>query len=183
MADCYDTLLARRTRKAMDGTPLSRTTVERLLQAGHRAPQHRMSHPWRFSPLDQAGITELGRWILASRQVVEWPDANKGPRKAAKLVDDYFPTLGAMIQVTQVIADDPEVDLEDHAATAAAAQNILLAAEAAGLASFWSSSAALRHPDTLARLGADPDRERFVASVWLWPLESCCRWQWTEDGR
>ncbi|MDA3959425.1 MAG: nitroreductase family protein [Planctomycetota bacterium] len=158
----------RRTHKSFGGAAIARSTIDELLGLAIMAPHHRLSNPWRFTVLDQAAIADLASWLPQQDAIVNDPDPSKGPRKVAKLCQHYFPQLGAMIQVTALrCADNPTVDDEDHQAVAAAVQNLLLAAEARGLASFWASSPALRHPSTLRHLGIDPERERFVASVWL----------------
>jgi nitroreductase len=127
---------------------------------------HRLSNPWRFSVLDRSAIARLATWLPNQDHIVNSPDPDKGPRKLAKLLD-RLPQLGAMIQVTWLRHSDPVIDHEDHAAAAAAVQTLLLAAEARGLASFWSSNPALRHDDTLRWCGCDPAREGFLASIWL----------------
>jgi nitroreductase len=72
-----------------------------------------------------------------------------------------------MIQVTWVRDARPELDLEEHAAASAAVQNLLLAATAAGLGSFWSTNPALSNPLTQAWCGSDPASEGFLGSLWL----------------
>jgi len=160
-------IATRRTHKKFSGDPVDRATVERLCDLARFAPMHRLSNPWRFYACDRDAVARLGQFLRASPQIAAWPNAEKGPRKLAKLVDHYFPQLGALIEVTWVRSDDELIDREDHAAVSAAVQNLLLGAAAESLASFWSSSAALRHPDALRWFGADPEKEGFVASVWL----------------
>jgi len=168
LAEAIDQIIAgRRTHKAFDCSGIAPALVDKLIGLATLAPNHRLSNPWRFALLDRAAIARLGAWLPDQRQIVSVPDPEKGERKLRKLVEHYFPQLGCMIQVTWLRSDDATIDREDLAATAAACQNILLAAEARGLASFWASSPALRHPDTLRWCGADPTREGFVASIWL----------------
>jgi nitroreductase len=69
--------------------------------------------------------------------------------------------------VTCVLAGSDEQRREDRDATAAAVQNLLLAAHAAGLGSFWSTSPLLAHPDVLRWFGSDPAAEAHVGTVWL----------------
>jgi nitroreductase len=157
---------SRRTVKTFSGAALSRDRVDALLDLARWAPTHRLHQPWRFTVLDQAAITTLADFLRASPQIAAWPDASKGPGKLAKLLG-RLPSLGALVQVTWIRHADPVIDLEDHAAASAAVQNILLGATADGIASYWSSSAALRHVDTLRWFGIDPDKESFLGSLWL----------------
>ena len=157
---------ARRTHKSYAGTSIASATVRELLELAVLAPNHRLSQPWRFTVLDQTAIAALAAWLPTQPAIVAWPDPAKGAAKLAKLLE-RLPTLGGMVQVTCVADPDPDHHREDLLACGAAVQNLLLAAEARGLASFWSTGAALGHPDTLRRLGGDPEREVFVGSLWL----------------
>ena len=156
----------RRTVKSFTGAPVDRPTLTRLLDLAHQAPTHRMTQPWRFAVLDQAAIKRLEAFLIATPAIAAVPDLQKGAAKLAKL-RERLPTLGALIQVTWERAAKPEIDLEEHAAASAAVQNLLLAATALGLGSFWSTNAAFGHPDVLRWCGADPAREGFLGAIWL----------------
>jgi nitroreductase len=66
------------------------------------------------------------------------------------------------------------VNMEHIAATAAAAQNLVLAAKARGIPSYWSSGGALRDREAFGWLDI-PEREILLGSVYLFPsdLEPC----------
>ncbi len=165
--DAIEALIrARRTVKVFTGAPIDPATLTRCLDLARWAPTHRLHQPWRFAVLDQSALTRLGAFLASRPDIAAWPDADKGPAKLAKLID-RLPTLGAMVQATWVRHADAEIDREDHAAAAAAVEHVLLGAQSAGLASFWSSSAALRHPDTLRWCGCDPEHEGFLGSLWF----------------
>jgi nitroreductase len=161
-----DVIHARRTVKSFSGAALPRPTLEGLLELARWAPNHRLSEPWRFYALDQPAIRALGAFLTATPEIAAVPDPAKGAAKLAKLLD-RLPGAGWLIQVTWMRSPDPAIDLEDHAAAAAAVQNLLLAATAAGLGSYWSTTAALVHPLTLRWCGADPAREGALGVVWL----------------
>ena len=161
-----DVIRARRTVKSFTGQPIARPALEALLELARWAPTHRLSEPWRFYCLEQPAIAALARYLVAEPQIAQVPDHAKGAAKLAKLLE-RLPGAGAIIQVTWVRADETAIDLEDHAAAAAAVQNLLLAATAAGFASYWSTTAALVHPLTLRWCGADPAREGALGAIWL----------------
>lgn len=164
-----DTLTAihtRRTVKSFTGAPLDRSVVTALVEAATWAPTHRMTQPWRFYACDQAAIRRLAEFLKAMPAIAAVPDPAKGAAKLAKLLE-RLDTLGALVFATWERAADPAVDLEDHAAASAAVQNLLLAATAQGLGSFWSTNPALSHPETLRWLGADPAREGALGGIWL----------------
>ena len=156
----------RRTVKEFTGAPVSRDVLNGLCELASWAPTHRLTQPWRFAVLDQAAIARLSDFLVATPAIAAVPDPAKGAAKMAKL-RECLPTLGAMIQVTWVRDAHPGIDLEEHAAASAAVQNLLLAATAAGVGSFWSTNPALSHPLTQAWCGSDPTVEGFLGSLWL----------------
>lgn len=160
------TIRGRRTVKAFTGAPIESAVITHCLDLARWAPNHRMHQPWRFAVLDQAAIARLALFLRSRDDIAAVPDAVKGPAKLAKMLE-RLPSLGAIIQVTWVRDTDPTIDLEDHAAAAAAAEHILLGVHAAGLGGFWSSSAALAHAETLRWCGCDVQNEAFLGSLWL----------------
>lgn len=156
----------RRTVKDFTGAPISRELLNDFCEQASWAPTHRLTQPWRFAVLDQPAIVRLSAFFMATPAIAAVPDPAKGAAKLAKLVE-RLPTLGAMIHATWVRDSNPAIDLEEHAAASAAVQNLLLAATAAGVGSFWSTNPALSHPLTQAWCGSDPSIEGFLGSLWL----------------
>lgn len=163
VADCIRT---RRTVKDYTGEAVPRTLLERWLELACWAPTHRLTQPWRFAVLEQPAIVRLSEFLRGEPVIAAVPDPAKGAAKLAKLLD-RLPTLGAMIQVTWVRDANPAIDLEEHAAAAAAVQNLLLALHADGWAGFWSTNPALGHERTMTWCGLDPRTQGFIGSVWI----------------
>lgn len=164
--DVRTAIRSRRTVKAFAGAPLDRARVEALVEAACWAPTHRCAQPWRFRLLDREGIARLAAFLRATPAIAAVPDPAKGAAKLAKLLD-RLDGVGAVVMAGWERAADPAIDLEDHAAAAAAVQNLLLAAQADALGSFWSTNPALSHPLTLAWCGLDPARHGFLGAIWL----------------
>lgn len=160
------TIRTRRTVKEYTGEAVPRALLERWLDLACWAPTHRLTQPWRFAVLEQPAIVRLAEFLRGEPAIAAVPDPAKGAAKLAKLLE-RLPTLGAMIQVTWVRDANPAIDLEEHAAAAAAIQNLLLALHADGWAGFWSTTAALGHDKTLTWCGLDPRTQGFIGSVWI----------------
>jgi nitroreductase len=139
---------SRRTSKAFAPEPVSRETLDELLELARWVPNHNLTNPWRFRVL---GPRALGRLKEAA-----------GAEAAAKL--DRAPTLVAVTQVRS--PENPVQDEEDLCATACATYAVLLGAQARGLASYWRTPGVLRTPAGLEALGI-PAGERFVALIHL----------------
>lgn len=127
---------SRRTRKDFGPEPVTRETLEELLELAVSAPNHHETRPWRFRVLQRDTLERL-----------------------AKAADD--PKLRrsqTAIVVAQIVAEDPRTALEDYAACAVAIANIMLGATARGLASFWRTPRGLDEPGVRVLLefpGAD----------------------------
>ena len=132
--DVEEAIRDRRTHKAYGREPVERATLEELLDLARWAPNHHLTHPWRFRVLGPGSLERL--------------KAAAGPENAGKL--DRAPTLVAVSSVGNE---------EDRDATAAAAYIVLLAANARGLASYWRTPAVLQTPEGRAALGIDDDEQ------------------------
>jgi nitroreductase len=165
--DLINAIHKRRTVKVFSGSPVGRDLVRQLVEAAVTAPNHRLTQPWRFAAIDAEGVARLVVLVQTPPlcQAVE-------ARKLAAICE-RMARCGAMVQVTCQRSADPERQREDLAATAAAVQNLLLAATGLGLGSFWSTSPLMAHAGVLSWFGADPGQEAHVATVWLGhPAES-----------
>lgn len=124
--------------QAYNGKIIEPVAIDQLLRAADWAPTHGLTEPWRFIIFDGKGIhrfcqdhadlykqnTEPDRFMQASY------DKLKNQGNGASHIIAVFSKRGPKPNITE---------LEEICATAAAVQNMLLAAEALGIASFWST--------------------------------------------
>jgi len=127
--------------------------------------QSEIHEPWRFYYLDRAAC----RILLSKIDEVLESDVRRGK------IPGLLSGAGALVQVTWLPEpmgeDTKKIELrnQEHlAAAAAAVQNLLLAAEARGMETYWSSGGLLRHEQIYALLSI-PDSEELLASVFLTP--------------
>ncbi|MBN8555975.1 MAG: nitroreductase family protein [Deltaproteobacteria bacterium] len=149
---------SRRTCKNFDAASLSRESIEKLLELGVQAPNHRLNEPWKFRVITKSG-TE--KWLTSFKAQVK---ADEMPS-----FDKYFeklPKLGAVVVVTNLKDENPIVDLENYAAACCAVQNILLAATSMNIQNFWSTGKFFTHSASLQFLKISVT-ERFVGALWL----------------
>lgn len=130
-----------------------RELIEQVLEAATWAPNHRLTEPWRFTVLAGEAREELGRF-MGAQNAAKYPDdperrefeRAKGERKALRA-----PVVIAL-GVEPLQASNVE-EIEEIAAVAAAAQNMLLTAHALGLGVKWSSGAIVHDPGVKEWLG------------------------------
>ncbi|HEX8387208.1 MAG TPA: nitroreductase family protein [Rubricoccaceae bacterium] len=152
-----------------------RAVVDELLAVAGWAPLHRPAAdvhrgalsspvPWRFYALDAAACRAL-RASLGGEggKVLEMLAAADALVQATWLPDE--PAEGA---VAAGLFEPTVPNMEHVAAAGAAIQNLLLAATARGIPTYWSSGGVLRTPAVAARLGI-PEREVLLGSIYLFP--------------
>lgn len=158
----------RRTRKVLDGTPVSKETITELLELAILAPMHRLANPWRFRILDQQALERICQWWSNPEVLIAEAGApDTAAAKAREFCNRFVRQIGAIIVVTAQRHSDPLVERENRDAVAAAVQNILIAAEARQLGTFWSTGPHWRSSATQDWLGIDREKEALVAVLWL----------------
>ena len=158
-------IASRRTSLLMDAeTPVPAVLIDRLITAATWAPNHKRTWPWAFTVLTGDARGRLGETMaeLAMASGLEGP-------KVAKLAGKYRRSAVVML-IWQIRNDHDAVRCrEDRDAVAAATQNLLVAATAHGLGSYWGTVADLLVPAVRAVAGVDEGHD-LVALVYLgWP--------------
>jgi nitroreductase len=160
--DVLDAIRSRRTVGKSHGD-VPEATIRTLIEAATWAPNHKLTEPWRFTVLRGEARERLGR-LYAERAAKDVPE---GGRAAFVAGEAAKPLRAPVIIVVSVVSDaDPVRAEEDLLATGAAVQNLLLAAQANGLAAGWKTGKIARDPEVKRFLGLDPS-DRIVALIYL----------------
>lgn len=132
--DLHHLIRRRRTSMLVDpdrAVPID--LIERLCELAQWAPNHKRTWPWRFAVAVGDGRTRLGEVIADAMERHGDP-----PEKVAKARGKYLRTPATLI-VGAAPGDSPDRTAENRDAVAAGIQNLLLAATAEGLATYWGS--------------------------------------------
>lgn len=166
MQTSTDLIQAIRSRRSIgkctDEVP-DRSLIEQVLEAATWAPNHKQTEPWRFVVLSGTAREELGEAMgRAAARGVDDPEAAQAAHdKAAKK------PLRAPYVVAVYAVPNPVVPVvEEIAATAAAVQNMLLAAHALGLAAMWRTGA-LVFSDEVRTFLDMPENAEMLGTVYL----------------
>jgi nitroreductase len=155
---------ARRSIKEFTDRQITREEIERLIEAAVRAPNHRLTNPWRYYVLGPEARRGYGRALgVRKAKRVEDPEAAE---QVVQKVEEKHASLPAMLAVSVVLDDNPEIREEDYAATFMAIQNFALAAVAAGLGTHLKTGAVMEDPSARGAVGV-PEGERIVATIEL----------------
>jgi nitroreductase len=163
-AGALQVIARRRSVGVVARAAVERGLIETVLRAGAAAPNHKNTEPWRFVVLEDGARRTLGE-----------AHARAAARVAAGPID-HDREVGrferAPVVIVCICATDPTDSVrarEDRDAVCAGVENMLLAAEALGLAAMWRTGAIAQEDEVRSELGLDEDAE-IVAFVYLgWP--------------
>lgn len=162
--DAYEAITRRASVRTFAPTAVPRAVLERVLAAAVRAPNHKMTEPWRFTVLTGESLRRYAEIRRAHRaKKFEDPTDPQSAKAIEKTWREHLETP-AFIVVMCAVSDDPVTREEDYAATMMALENLLIAATAEGLGAYMRTGGILEHPEVreLVRL---PDGHRVVAIV------------------
>jgi nitroreductase len=129
--------------------------LARILAAGACAPDHGRLRPWRFIVIRGPARERLGEVFveaLAKRQ----PDSPEAAIEQERARPLRAPVVIAV--AARIAKDHPKIpEIEQILSTAAAAQNILLAAHAQGFGAKWLTGANAYDEHVKSALGLAPD--------------------------
>jgi len=155
--DVLDSIAARRSLGKMRPEAPPRALVERILQAGVHAPNHYDTQPWRFFVLTGEARSEFGE-VLARALVARLGDSAPnldGLMEGERRKPMRSPVL--IVVGVQSEKDDAMTRREDLQAASAALQNMLIAANALGLAAIWRTGDGAYDKSVKAHFGLDPE--------------------------
>ncbi len=158
--------LARRTNMMVQkDVAIPRATIAALCEIVQLAPNHKRTWPWRFALAEGDARARLGNVVADAMEL-----HGDTPDKVAARRTKYLRTPAILI-VGSAAGESELRTAENRDAVAAGVQNLLLAATAHGLASFWSSCPSGANDVTAALCGFDADTT-IVAMVYLgWATE------------
>jgi nitroreductase len=161
--DALEAIFSRQSIGEVKPDPVPRELIERLLSAAVQAPNHYKIRPWRFIVLTGAGREKLGE-VLARSFAEKFPQASASALDKERLKPLRAPLL---IAVGVDKPSEPKVlEIENICAAAAAVENLLIAAQALGLAAKWRTGDDARNPHLKEFLGLAPD-QHLIALIYI----------------
>lgn len=144
--DTLEAIMSRRSVPKVTEREPDRDAVACLLRAAVRAPNHHLTQPWRFIVLKGRALDEFGEaWERGAEREGKDPTGLRAKARRA-------PVIVAVVERPK--SHLPKVqEIEEHHATGAALQNILLAAHATGLGAMLRTGPPAHIPEVLEYLG------------------------------
>lgn len=151
------TAIGRRTSvRRFRPDPIPRETIETLLDTAVRAPNHKLTEPWRFAVLTGAARDRFAE-LRARQRLTRFPDpASAEARSATDKIRQETEQTPALIVVMCAVSPDPKTREEDYAAAMMATANLLTAAASLGLGTYLRTGGIMQDPDVTALAGLEP---------------------------
>ncbi len=142
--DAIDAIQRRTSVRRFRPDPVPRETLERLLECAVRAPNHKLTEPWRFAVVTGAARARLAD-IRARQRLERWADPTLPEAVAAgEKVRQEAEETPAFVVVMTATGGDETTREEDFAAAMMAIENLMIAAEALGLGTYLRTGAIMR---------------------------------------
>src|SRR2546427_4791004 len=116
LADALEAIRTRRAIKEYLDTPIPKEWIEELLDAAHWAPNHKLTHPWRFHVFTGEGREKL---VAARQAAVRWGFEQKGqevPEEQLEFARQKCYSSPVIIIVSMINDADRITDQENYAA-------------------------------------------------------------------
>jgi nitroreductase len=161
--DVFDAIHHRHMQAKVKTDAVPRAVIEKLLSAAVQAPNHYKVRPWRFVVLTGDGLNKLGDVFAASLRDQK-PDLPADALEKTRALTHRSPLI---IVVGVDKPTEPKVlEIENIVAASAACQNLLLAAEAEGLAVKWRTGEWADDVKVKEFLGFAPD-QHLIAFLYI----------------
>jgi nitroreductase len=166
-----DVIRAIETRRSIGRVkqePVPRELIERILESGVHAPNHRITEPWRFHVFSGKGRGELARVRAEIARLQAEAEGESEEMAAGRISRERKKAFRApvVIAVISEAGRDEVETLENYAACAAAVQNMQLTAHALGPAAMWRTGPIVYHQE-MRRFFGLKENDRIVAHVYL----------------
>jgi nitroreductase len=169
--DAITAITARTSVRRFRPDPVARETIQQLLDCAVRAPNHKLTEPWRFAVLT-GGARDRFAEIRARHRLKRFADPGSAEARAGaeKVCRESLETPVYIVGMAAVNPDEITRE-EDYAATMMAIANLMIAAQSLGLGTYLKTGGVMRDP-TLLELAGVPQNFRVVGIVSLgYPAE------------
>jgi len=160
--DLLNGIEARTSATRLSAPGPTREHLQRIIDAGLRAPDHGRLQPWRFVVLEGDARGRLGD-VMAGMLRAKLPDATEDQLASERAKAQRAPTI---VAVAATITQGKIPEIEQVLAVGAAVQNMFLVANALGYGAMWKTGGAAYDPKVKELLGLAP-QDHVVAFLYL----------------
>lgn len=165
--DVINAIKTRRSIGKMKDVPVPKELIEQIIEAGTWAPNRYLTEPWRFYVITGEGRNKLAT-VMVDIVINSGIDieSDEGKKKLEKERNKPFRAPVVIAVAANVTENDKVLPIEEIGATYAAIQNMLLAAQELGIASYWKTGKACYSPKMKEFFGLK-DKDEVLAFLYL----------------
>jgi nitroreductase len=159
--DAIDAIQQRTSVRRYRSEPVPRETIELLLDCAVRAPNHKLTEPWRFAVLTGDAKTRLAE-IRGNHRLRRYDDpaSTEAVSGMDKVRRETLETPVVIVMMARVHHDEITRE-EDYAAVMMATANLMTAAQSLGLGTYLKTGGVMRDR-ALGELVGLPEGYRIV---------------------
>lgn len=161
--DLFTAIDTRASAVKLSAPAPTREHLQRIIDAGARAPDHGKLSPWRFVVLGNTARQQLGE-VMAQGLLARDPGADADQLQRERNKAGRAPCIIAV--AARITKPHKVPESEQVHATVAAAQNMFLAAHALGYGAMWKTGPAAYSLQVKQLLGLNED-DHIVALLYL----------------
>jgi len=154
--DALQLLLGRESALKLASPGPDQEALEIMFQSALRAPDHGRLRPWRFVVVPEDRRERFGE-LMADCLRRQQPDASADMLQRERDKAMRAPVI--VVVAAQIHRGHKIPDIEQLVSAAAAAENIMLAANAQGFGAMWKTGAPAYDETVKRALGLDPDSD------------------------
>lgn len=151
--DAIDAIQRRTSVRRFRPDPVARETIERLLDCAVRAPNHKLTEPWRFAVLTSAAVGRFAEIRARDRLERHADPGSPEARAAAEKMRAEVAETPALVVVMCAVSADDNTREEDYAAAMMATATFMIAAGSLGLGTYLKTGGIMRNPEVQALAG------------------------------
>jgi nitroreductase len=165
--EVYEAIMKRRSISKMKDRDVPKEAIEKILKAAVWAPNHFLTHPWRFFVLTGDGRKALSNILVEiAKEEIEDVNSESGKAKLEKTASKPYRAPVVIVVAAEVDERKNVIRLEELGAVFAGIQNMLLAAEGMGLSTYWRTGTAAYHPKMKKFFGLK-DKDEVLGFIYL----------------
>jgi nitroreductase len=144
--DAIEAIQRRTSVRRFRPEPVPRQIIERLLECAVRAPNHKLTEPWRFAVITGDARARYAE-MRATHRLRRYADP-RSPDATAAADKQRREALETPVFVVVMVAVNPDelTREEDYAAAMMAMANLMIAAESLGLGTYLRTGGIMREP-------------------------------------
>ena len=139
--DVENLIKSRRDTKNFLSRRVSKKNISKILEMGVWSPNHRMTEPWLFVPIERNSPTRMSIAQDIKKYVLKNSNNsnNKTVSQSAKISKEDFEKCPYIVYVFSKKGRNDEETLENYASTSISVQNMSLYAWSIGIGIHWST--------------------------------------------